>query len=154
MYKKISLMVLVFLVYSVSVPAQTDKASGANHPMMMNHKAIDKRISLNLSPNMKVHQLENMRSHVEAIQAIIGLIAEKKFTKAAELSHVKLGLTEEMKKMCSMFQNEKFRTLGFQFHKSADKLAEVLTSKDTEKSLHALHNTMGYCVQCHATFRQ
>ena len=147
-------MVLICLVYSVSVFAQTDKEVSAKHPMMMNHKATDKRISLNLSPNMKVHQLENMRSHVEVIQAIIGLIAEKNFTKAAELSHVKLGLTEEMKKMCSMFQNEKFRTLGFQFHKSADKLAEVLTTKDTEKSLHALHNTMGYCVQCHATFRQ
>jgi len=114
----------------------------------------DKRISLDLPPHMKTHQLMNMRSHVEAVQTIIGLMADGNFDEASRVAHSRLGLTEEMKRMCSMFQNKDFRTLGFQFHKSADHLAEVLKTKDMKKSLDALHDTMGYCVSCHATFRQ
>ena len=123
-----------------------------NHSMMSH--ANDGRISLGLSPQMKTHQLANMRSHVEAIQTIIGLIGNGDFDRASEIAHSKLGLTEEMKRMCNMFNNEDFKNLGFQFHKSADTLGETLKTKDINKSLHALETTMGYCVQCHATFRQ
>ncbi len=124
------------------------------HNEMTGHSENDGRISLGLSPQRKKHQLANMRSHVEAIQTIIGLIGDGNFTTASDIAHSKLGLTEEMEKMCSMFNNQHFRELGFKFHKSADDLAEVLKTKDLKKSLHALHTTMGYCVQCHATFRQ
>lgn len=34
------------------------------------------------------------------------------------------------------------------------RLGNALRTKDMSKSLQALHETMGYCVQCHATFRQ
>lgn len=120
----------------------------------MQHSLSDNRISLNLSPELKQHQLSNMRSHVEAVEAITGLLAEGKFDQASQIAHSKLGLTDDMKKMCTMFENEKFNQLGLAFHKSGDDLGDALKSKDMAKSLHALHDTMGYCVQCHATFRQ
>ena len=120
----------------------------------MEHSVIDGRISLGLSPQMKQHQLSNMRSHLEAIQAITGLISEGAFDQASEIAHLRLGLTEEMNKMCNMFDNKDFTELGLAFHRSGDELGEVLLTKDTSKSLHALQTTMGYCVQCHATFRQ
>jgi hypothetical protein len=59
-----------------------------------------------------------------------------------------------MKKMCDMFENEEFKSLGLAFHKSGDALGEALKTKDITKSLDALHTTMGYCVQCHAAYRQ
>ncbi|MFQ5443362.1 MAG: hypothetical protein ACE5EK_01975 [Nitrospinales bacterium] len=59
-----------------------------------------------------------------------------------------------MKKMCNSFENEEFKNLGLAFHKSGDELGEALKTKDITKSLRALHTTMGYCVQCHTTFRQ
>jgi len=127
---------------------------GLVHISFADNAVNDKRVSLGLPPHMKTHQLMNMRSHVEAVQTIIGLMAGGNFNEASGVAHSRLGLTEEMKRMCNMFQNEDFRTLGFQFHKSADHLAEVLKTKDMKKSLDALHNTMGYCVSCHATFRQ
>jgi hypothetical protein len=114
----------------------------------------DERISLGLSPAMKQHQLSNMRSHVEAVQSIVGLLSEGSFEKASHIAHSKLGLTEEMKKMCNMFENEAFRSLGLAFHKSGDALGDALQTKDITESLRALNTTMGYCVQCHATFRQ
>lgn len=123
-----------------------------HHDMMTS--LMDERISLGLSPQMKQHQLANMRSHVEAVQSIVGLLAEENFEKASQIARAKLGLTEEMAMMCSMFENEEFRKLGLAFHESGDALADTLQSRDAKQSLVALHTTMGYCVQCHAKFRQ
>ncbi len=123
---------------------------------MMHHDDAkgDARISLKLSPKMKQHQLSNMRSHVEAVQAIVGLMATNEFDKASEVAHTKLGLTKEMREMCGMFGNADFEKLGLAFHTSGDELGEVLAKKDVKQSLSALNKTMGYCVECHATFRQ
>ncbi|MBT3922563.1 MAG: cytochrome C [Nitrospina sp.] len=124
---------------------------GSHHEM---HSAEDARISLGLSPAMKQHQLANMRAHVEAVQSIIGFLSEGAFDKASDIAYSKLGLTEEMKKMCNSFENETFKNLGLAFHKSGDALGETLKTKDITKSLGALNTTMTYCVQCHSTFRQ
>lgn len=153
-------MILFGILFSVGMIATSfagdnDSADESDqmHHHMMKH-VDDERISLGLSPKMKAHQLANMRSHVEAIQTIVGLIAEENFDTASEVAHSKLGLTEEMENMCNMFGNDDFKKLGLQFHKSADTLGEILKTKDMNKSLSALHTTMGYCVQCHETFRQ
>ncbi len=129
------------------------KRSQVQQDKMMNPLS-DGRIPLGLSPQRKKHQLANMRSHVEAIRMIVGFMGEGNFEAASKTAHLRLGLTDEMKKMCNMFENEAFRNLGLQFHKSADHLSEILKTKDLKKSLHAVKVTLGYCVQCHATFRQ
>jgi len=134
-------------------------ATDENHSMMpmMHHQAATKsdgRTPLGLSPMMKQHQLANMRSHLNAVQSIIGLIAAGSFAQASDIAHSKLGLTKEMKKMCERFQNKRFRTLGLAFHNSADKLGDILLTKDSNRSLRALQSTMKYCVECHTTFRQ
>jgi hypothetical protein len=121
-----------------------------HHEMSM----MDARTSLGVSPEMKQHQLSNMRSHVEAVKSIVGLMAENKFDDASAVAHVKLGLTPEMEQMCGMFNNEKFEKLGLAFHKSGDELGDVLQTKDVNASLRALNKTMQYCVECHATYRQ
>jgi hypothetical protein len=114
----------------------------------------DTRTSLGLSPEMKQHQLSNMRSHLEAIKSIVGLMAESKFEDASIIAHTQLGLTPKMKEMCSMFDNEKFVQLGLAFHESGDDLGNVLQTKNINASLRALNRTMQYCVECHATYRQ
>jgi hypothetical protein len=123
-----------------------------NHHHEMNVE--DTRISLELLPEMKQHQLSNMRGHVEAIKSIAGLMAENKFEEASKVAHLQLGLTPEMQSMCDMFSNENFRKLGYDFHKSGDDLGDVLKTKNVNNSLRALNKTMQYCVECHATFRQ
>jgi hypothetical protein len=126
---------------------------------MMHHgdhhmAGMDTRISLGLPAPMKQHQLTNMREHVVAIQAIVGLIADSKFEDAAKIAHKQLGLSPEMQSMCSMFENDKFKALGFAFHQSGDDLGDVLQTRDVHASLRALNKTMGYCVECHSTYRQ
>ena len=143
----------------LATPVMAQKMDMSMHEMMHSDmhqmkNGNDSRISLGLSPEMKQNQLANMRSHVEAVHDIIGLLAEDKFDEASVIAHHKLGLTPEMKKMCNMFGNADFRKLGLAFHQQADKLGEVLKTHDMKRSLSALHTTMNSCVQCHATFRQ
>ena len=121
-----------------------------HHDMSM----MDTRTSLGVSPEMGQHQMSNMRQHLEAVTSIVVLISENKFEEASTIAHTKLGLTPEMQKMCSMFNNEKYMALGFAFHKSGDDLGDALKTKNVNASLHALNKTMQYCVECHATFRQ
>lgn len=118
------------------------------------HNMMDKRISLGLSDEMRQHQLANMRAHLAAVQEITGLLAEKKYDKAATIAHTQLGMTEEMKQMCGMFENEEFKALGLAFHNSGDDLGRALKAKNPRKSMKALNKTLGYCVQCHEKFQQ
>ena len=114
----------------------------------------DGRISLNLNEMQKNHQLSNMRSHLEAVQEITLLLSREDYDKASEIAYEKLGSTTEMKLMCASFGDKGFENLGLEFHKSADKMSEILKKRDKKKSLTALSNTLNYCVQCHATYKQ
>ncbi len=150
---------ILFTVAMVTgmLSANVTLADEAMMPMGNHHhdmSMMDTRISLGVSGPMKQHQLSNMRSHVEAIKSIVGLMAEQKFDEASKIAHAKLGLTPEMQAMCGMFGNEDFAKLGFAFHKSGDDLGDALQTKDVNASLRALNKTMQFCVECHATYRQ
>src|SRR3989338_2432738 len=108
--------------------AADEKMQHQNHQHGMS--MMDARTSLGLSPEMKQHQLSNMREHVEAVQSIIGLMSENKVEDASKIAHTKLGLTPEMQKMCSMFNDKKFMALGLAFHKSGDELGDALKTRD------------------------
>jgi len=129
----------------------TTKNTGMMHMMKM---GADNRIPVRLSPQKAQHQLINMRSHVAAVQSIINYLSKNEYDKASKVASSKLGLTKEMKKMCTSFHNQKFVELGLGFHRSADKMSEVFKNKDKNKSLEALALTMNYCVTCHSTFKQ
>lgn len=118
------------------------------------HDIFDNRTSLGLTAKVKHRLLVNMRAKMQATQTIIGLLAEEKFEKASRISHTKFGLTDEMKQIYDLSRNEDFRKLGLAFHNSATGLEAALQTKDMKKSLQAMRNTMGYCVQCHSRFRQ
>jgi len=114
----------------------------------------DKRISLNLAPAMKQHQLANMRNHLDAVRRIIEAVSTDQFEAASQIASEDLGLTTRMEGMCNSFENESFKELALTFHKSGDELAAVLKSGNAQKSLQALNETMTFCVNCHATYRQ
>jgi len=153
--KKSIVIAIVFGTLSV-YSANMSRDMISTHSMMQQHAVnfSDKRVSLGLPQFAKNRQLANMREHLEAINDIVKLIALGKFNKASNIANKKLGLTDAMLKECKKFDREDFKSLGFAFHKSANKLAKILKKKDTKQSLVALSNTLGYCISCHATFRQ
>lgn len=150
-----TLMTVLALIGFASVNAAFSADEMMHHGNHHHEMSVaDARISLELSAEMKQHQLSNMRGHVEAIKSIVGLMSESKFDDASNIAHNQLGLTPEMQSMCTMFGNDRFMKLGFAFHKSGDELGDVLKTRDINGSLRALNKTLQYCVECHATFRQ
>ena len=131
-----------------------NKVAEKEMPMKGMKMAPDNRISLKLNPMQKKHQLMNMRSHLEAVQQIVALLSSEKYDEASKVAYEKLGSTTEMKLMCASFGDKNFEELGLKFHASADKMSEIIKSKDKNKSLEALATTVSYCVQCHSTYRQ
>lgn len=153
--KKVSTLFAILLCSHITMSQSfADEGMPMDHQAMHHQHTMDDRISLNLSPEMKQHQLSNMRSHLEAIKSIVGLMSENKFDDASKIAHAKLGLTPEMKEMCDKFDNEEFKTLGMAFHKNGDVLGDALKTRDVSSSLRALNTTMHYCVECHSTYRQ
>jgi len=122
-------------------------AKAALHPL-------DNRISLELSPEIKVRQLTKMRSHFKSIQSIIRLIGEEQFIEAASIAETKLVGGKGKKILSAFIHNDSFKQMGAAFHESAGELSEALKTKDTKKSLLALNATINHCTQCHEVFRQ
>ncbi len=124
------------------------------HQMHMAQLADDERVSLHMSPEQAQHQLMNMRSHLQAVQTIVDYLGKDEYDSAAAVASAKLGMSEEMRMMCSAFDNAEFEQLGLAFHQSADKMSEVFKTRNKDKSLAALSQTLNYCVTCHARFKQ
>lgn len=122
--------------------------------MMGGQMMDDARTPLNLPPMMAQHQKANMREHLKAVNEIVRYIGTKDFAMASTTAHEKLGLTAQMKQMCDNMPNETFRTMALDFHQSGDALADVLKTKDTDKSLKALDTVLTKCTACHEMFRQ
>ena len=135
---------------NITIEENHNNSKMAEHNHVMN----DSRISLNLPPKKAHHQLMNMRSHLQAVQSIINYLSKNEFDSASVVATKKLGMSNEMKMMCSSFGNKEFEDLGFAFHNSADTMSEVFKTKDKDKSLEALSLTLNYCVTCHSTFKQ
>lgn len=165
MKKNSTILILIFMIGVLATSCkktqkqQSKKETTTMHnpkQMMMHNMKFEKdnRIALIVSPQKAKHQLMNMRSHVVAVQSIIDYLSKDQYEKASNLASSKLGLTDDMKMMCSSFNNQKFEQLGLGFHNNADKMAKIFLTKDKNKSLEALATTMKSCVACHAAFKQ
>lgn len=144
--------ILIFL--ALFVASQYSLAAEENDIGLAAHNMFDNRISLGLSTKVKHRLLVNMRTQLQAAQKIVGLLAEGNFEKASRMSRMKFGLSDEMKQIYDISKNDDFRNIGLAFYNSAAELDNVLQTKDMKKSLQALSNTMGYCVQCHGKYRE
>lgn len=149
-------ILLLFLIVFLSCNTNSRKEITENPIPKIEQTMVmdDGRTSLGLNAMQKNHQLANMRSHLEAVQQITILLSEEKYDEASQIAYTKLGSTTEMRLMCASFGDKDFETLGLDFHKSADKMSEVIKQHDKNKSLEALSNTLNYCVQCHKTYKQ
>ncbi len=152
MMKKYSFILLLLLLFSCG--KEEKRTTSSEITTTTKPESLDKRISLNLPPHKAQHQLENMRGHLVAIQSIITHLSNNQFEEASDVASSQLGLTQQMKMMCSSFGNKKFEQMGLEFHKKADEMSVIFKNKNKEESLNALSNLMNSCIQCHANFKQ
>jgi cytochrome c556 len=95
-----------------------------------------------------------MREHMTALAEIVKHMNSDQYDEASKVAQEKLGLTVSMSSTCGSFGSKSFEAMGVAFHKSADRLAQTLKTKDQKKSMVALEKVMNGCVLCHSTFKQ
>ena len=115
-----------------------------------------KRMTLKLTPAAQEGLKLTMREHLEAIDAIVGALAQENFVRVAALANEELGFPKHHVAM----QREEgatfpaaYHELAMAHHKSAEDLAAVIPSKDFKKILFRLEQTIHACVKCHQLFR-
>ena len=131
-------------------------AESSTHPdPAMELDRMDQRTPVPLSPHMALHQKQNMRDHLEAIQAIIAGLAKKDFP-AIETAAARMGFSKEMEGMCQRMGAGApgFSDRAIKFHKTADEIAVYARKKDEKGVLDGLNRTLEQCSSCHATYRQ
>lgn len=116
---------------------------------------MDQRQPVPLIPMMANHQKENMRDHLVVVQEIMQALAVRDFA-AIEKSAARISYSEQQAQRCSHMGSgaQGFPETGVDFHRTADTIIAAAKSKDVDKTLTALSNTLAKCTACHSRFRQ
>jgi len=116
---------------------------------------LDTRVPVPLLPMMANHQKQNMRDHLEAVQAIVLALATDDFA-AVEQATKRIGYSEAMGQMCQHMGAGApgFTEQALKFHHTADTIAVAARKGSRAGVLDALAATLQTCAACHATFKQ
>ena len=113
-------------------------------------------LTLDLSPSAEQIHRVVMREHLEAIQEIVGALAQGDFSKAEDITRTQLGFAKHREAMQRQ-QPEAFpptyHDLAMAHHEAAEELAHVIPSQDFKQILLKLDRTLETCVACHRAFK-
>jgi hypothetical protein len=118
-------------------------------------EALDQRRPVPLLPMMAQHQKENMRQHLEAVEAVVTAAAVGDFAQVA-VAAKRMGYSDAMGRMCQHMGAGApgFTEQALSFHHTADEIAEAATKQDQAAVLAALSETLRACTSCHQTYKQ
>lgn len=142
------------LMLGMSVAAGAEAPDASHHdPMAQHHR--DTRTPLPLSLPMANHQKQNMRAHLEAVQAIVAGLAGKDFP-VIETAASAMGYSREMEGQCQRMGAGApgFAERAIAFHRTADEIAAAARRKDADGVLTSLSRTLAQCTGCHANYKQ
>jgi hypothetical protein len=116
---------------------------------------LDQRRPVPLLPVMAQHQKQNMREHLEAVQAVVAAAGEGDFDGVAVAAR-RMGYSESMGRMCEHMGASApgFTEQALSFHHTADEIALAAARHDGPGVLVALSATLRACTGCHTTFKQ
>ena len=142
------------LMLGMSVASGAETPDAPHHGAMAQHH-VDNRTPLPLSLPMANHQKQNMRAHLEAVQAIVAGLAAKDFP-AIEAAASSMGYSREMEGQCQRMGAGApgFAERAIAFHKAADEISAAAHRKDADGVLTSLSLTLAQCTGCHANYKQ
>jgi len=142
------------LMLGMSAMAGAVAPEAPHHGAMAEHH-VDNRTPLPLSLPMANHQKQNMRAHLEAVQAIVAGLAAKDFP-AIEKAASAMGYSPEMEGQCQRMGASApgFTERAIAFHKTADEIAAAARRNDAQGVTASLGRTLAHCTGCHATYKQ
>lgn len=116
----------------------------------------DVRTPIPLEADARQEHRAVMLQHLETIQAIVAALAEEDYTLAQGLTETHLGFFMHRHAMARQ-QPENFppayHDLAMAHHAAAEKLADVMPTKDLKRILPEFNNVLKACVACHLEYR-
>lgn len=116
----------------------------------------DVRTPISLEADARQEHRAVMLQHLETIQAIVAALAEEDYRLAQGLTESHLGFFMHRHAMARQ-QPENFppayHDLAMAHHAAAEKLAEVMPTKDLKQILPEFNNVLKACVACHLEYR-
>jgi len=133
-------------------------AAGLLSALAVSAAAEDNRIALDLPPDVKAQFLEHMRTHMNALNDVIQLMADGKIREAGEVARKEMAIGKGAG--FGRYMPPEFREMGFDYHRTADDFArataDVSAPPDAAawaKAANGLAQITARCNACHATFR-
>jgi len=118
--------------------------------------AEDKRQLVKMPEMMRVHQLENMRDHLKAVDEILMNMGAGELDKAADIAEQRLGMsslsTHGASHMAQVIPKE-MGAIGTSMHKAASRFALKAQEGDALEAYKALQEVTSACVACHAAYK-
>ncbi|ODT43346.1 MAG: hypothetical protein ABS70_08365 [Nitrospira sp. SCN 59-13] len=116
----------------------------------------DVRTPIPLGPDARQEHRAVMLQHLETIQAIVGALAEEDYTLAQGLTETHLGFFMHRHAMARQQPDHfppAYHDLAMAHHAAAEKLADVMPTKDLKQILPEFNNVLKACVACHLEYR-
>ncbi|MDH4191655.1 MAG: hypothetical protein OEW21_15815 [Betaproteobacteria bacterium] len=120
----------------------------------------DTRQVVAFPPELKRHELANMRDHLATLSAIQDHLARYDFDGAGELAEKRLGMSSfglHGAHEVAPFMPKGMREMGTAMHRAASQFGiatqEAAIDRDLGRALTALNKITRSCVACHAAYR-
>ena len=154
MTSKASLSCLVLLFLLASGCAEHQPAPGMSGVAPVHLP--DVRTPIPLGAEARQEHRAVMLQHLETIQAIVAALADEDYRLAEGLTETHLGFFMHRHAMARQ-QPENFppayHDLAMAHHVAAEKMADVMPTKDLKRILPEFNNVLKACVACHLEYK-
>lgn len=116
----------------------------------------DVRTPIPLRPDARQEHRAVMLQHLETIQAIVAALADEDYRLAQGLTESHLGFFMHRYAMARQEPADfppAYHDLAMAHHAAAEKLADVMPTKDLKQILPEFNNLLKACVACHLEYR-
>lgn len=121
-------------------------------------KAEDSRTAVDLPPDVRTQFLEHMRTHMNALNDVVQLMAQGKIREAGSTAHKEMAIGQGQG--FGRYMPPEFREMGFEYHRAADDFARIASevpeppdAAGWSKLVDGLAKVTVRCNACHAVFR-
>lgn len=116
----------------------------------------DVRTPIPLRPEARQEHRAVMLQHLETIQAVVAALADEDYRLAQGLTESHLGFFMHRHAMARQQPDNfppAYHDLAMAHHAAAEKLADVIPTKDLKRILPEFNNVLKACVACHLEYR-
>jgi hypothetical protein len=148
----------IFLLMAVSSLVSAEDAGMKNQQAAVPEGAtLQAPVSLGLSLESQVILKETMREHLEALQEIVGVLAQGNYKLGAQITREKLGFEKHhqvMQREKGTTYPSKYQELAMAHHREAEDLGKAISTGETQLIFQHLQQTIQSCVACHRAYKE